>query len=208
LILPGSKNTISDLLWLDRNDMKAAIERHVVKKKPLFGICGGFQMLGRTVRDPFRTESHMEVVEGLGILDVETVLHREKVTRQAIARLHSNNGSNENQFAGYEIHLGETTLGESVRPLFRLQRLGEAGWQDDGAIGDGGTVMGTYLHGMFDSADGLKWLLSHWRRLCGKSETTINVCDPATERELRYDALSDHFRRHMKLDLIYRALNL
>jgi adenosylcobyric acid synthase len=208
LILPGSKNTISDLLWLNRVGMKAAIERHIAKGKPLLGICGGFQMLGRSIRDPFRTESEIELVDGVGILDVETVLHSEKVTRQAIARLHSDNGSNENRFNGYEIHLGETTLGQNVQPLLQLQRLGDAEWHDDGAVGDGGHVMGTYLHGLFDSADGLKWLLSHWHQLCGKNGTTISVCDPATERERRYDALADHFRRNMNVELIFQALDL
>jgi adenosylcobyric acid synthase len=212
LILPGSKNTISDLLWLKRNGMKAAIERHVAVGKPLLGICGGFQMLGRRIRDPFRTESDVEATDGLGILDVETCLLREKITLQAIAKLKNPNsltGKSVNaQFSGYEIHLGDTTLGENVQPLFRLQRLGDAQWQDDGAISEAGRVMGTYLHGMFDSVEGLNWLLSHWRRICEKNGTSASVSDPAVERERRYDALADHFRGHMNLDLIYQALSL
>jgi adenosylcobyric acid synthase len=211
LILPGSKNTISDLVWLKRNGMKAAVERHVVLGKPLLGICGGFQMLGQWIRDPFRTESDTEALDGLGILDLETSLQREKVTRQAIARLQDNNRFNEDQipaqFSGYEIHLGDTALGENVQPLFCLQRLGDTHWYDDGAIGHGGRVMGTYLHGMFDLASGLEWILNHWRRLCGKNGIATRVYDPATERERQYDALADHFRRHMNLDLIYRALD-
>jgi adenosylcobyric acid synthase len=212
LILPGSKNTVSDLMWLKRNGMKAVIDRHVVLGKPLLGICGGFQMLGRSIRDPFRSESEVDVIDGLGILDVETSLHIEKVTRQAVARLKNNNGvsrdSTAAEFTGYEIHVGQTMLGENVQPLFQLQRLGDAEWRDDGAIGHGGKVMGTYLHGMFDSTQGLNWLLNHWRGLCGKNGPAAGVCDPTVERERRYDALADHFRRHMKLDLIYRALNL
>ena len=212
LILPGSKNTISDLMWLKRNGMKAAIERHVALGKPLLGICGGFQMLGRSIRDPFRSESHVDAIGGLGILDVETSLHQEKITRQAIARLQNHDGlsgqSPTAEFSGYEIHLGETTLGENLQPLFHLRRVGDTDWRDDGAISHGGRILGTYLHGVFDSAEGLSWLLNHWRGLCGKNGTTGSICDPMAERERRYDALADHFRRHLKLELVHRALNL
>jgi adenosylcobyric acid synthase len=212
LILPGSKNTISDLMWLKRNGLKAGIERHVLLGKSLLGICGGFQMLGRLIRDPFRSESEVEAVNGLGILDAETCLQQEKITRQAMARLQENNELPKDlsgvEFSGYEIHLGETTLGENLQPLFHLRRVGETEWQHDGAIGHGGRVLGTYLHGIFDSTEGLNWLLNHWRGLSGKNGTTARICDPTAERERRYDALADHFRRHLKLELVHRALNL
>lgn len=203
LILPGSKNTISDLLWLKQNGWTTAIEEHVAAGKPLLGICGGFQMLGNEIRDPFRTESDLEETSGLGLLKITTSLAREKITRQATASFYGLEQSPE--FSGYEIHLGETDLGEGVQPLFRLQRVGEDEVRCDGAVGCDGKVLGTYLHGLFDSAEGLAWLLNHWRRLRGKAPVR-KVFDPKAERERRYDALADHFRRHMKLDLIYRVL--
>ncbi len=203
LILPGSKNTISDLLWLKQNGWTTAIKDHVAAGKPLLGICGGFQMLGDEIRDPYRTESDVKVAPGLGILKVKTSLAPEKITRQASASFYASEESP--KFTGYEIHLGETVLGEGVRPLFRLQRVGDDEVRCDGAVGGDGKVMGTYLHGLFDSADGLSWILDHWRRLLGK-QLTQPVLDPKAERERRYDALADHFRRHMNLDLIYRAL--
>src|SRR5713226_3227950 len=86
LILPGSKNTITDLLWLRESGWEPVIESHAAAGKPLVGICGGFQMLGREIRDPHRTESDIESVPGLNLLDFTTVLEREKVTRQATAR--------------------------------------------------------------------------------------------------------------------------
>ena len=203
LILPGSKNTISDLLWLKRNGWTEVIERHVAAGKPLLGICGGFQMLGLEIRDPYRTESDLEATSGLGLLNITTSLAREKVTRQASATFYDSEQSP--QFNGYEIHLGETELGEGVRPLFRLQRNGDDEARCDGATDCDGRVLGTYLHGLFDSADGVEWLLKHWCSLLGK-HTTSTVLDPKAERERRYDTLADHFRRHMNLDLIYRAI--
>ena len=214
LILPGSKNTITDLLWLRKSGWEPVIESHAAKGKPLLGICGGFQMLGREIRDPLHTESDIEFVSGLKLLDFTTVLEHEKVTRQATARLAKPNylGVNGGEhsrplFSGYEIHLGETLLGNGSEPLFQLQRLGDEESQDDGAISADGRVFGTYLHGLFDSAEGLALVLSHWRKICGKDESTSSAIDPLIERERRYDALADHYRDNLKMDLIYRALD-
>jgi adenosylcobyric acid synthase len=207
LILPGSKNTISDLLWLRKNGWKATIENHVTTGKPLLGICGGFQMLGREIRDPHRTESDIEATQGLGVLNVDTTLAREKVTRQARAGLHDIDvlgGEGNPVFSGYEIHLGETSLGEGVRPLFHLQRAGDNEIRCDGAVSGDGRVLGTYLHGLFDSADGLRWILNHWCRVCGKDP--LKIFDPKAQRERRYNALADHFRQQLRLDIIYQAL--
>src|ERR1700754_5289052 len=210
LILPGSKNTISDLLWLKQNGWTTAIEEHVAAGKPLLGVCGGFQMLGTEISDPYHTEGEVTVAQGVGTLDIKTVLAREKVTRQASASFYNGSFLNESPdnpvFKGYEIHLGETSLGEGVKPLFSLQRAGDDEIICDGAVTCDGKILGTYLHGLFDSVDGLRWILNHWRRLRGKHVTSSNVIDPTVERERRYDALADHFRQHLNLDLIYRAL--
>ncbi|MDX6530474.1 MAG: adenosylcobyric acid synthase [Blastocatellia bacterium] len=214
LILPGSKNTIPDLLWLRKNGWEPVIESHAAAGKPLMGICGGFQMLGREIRDPHHTESDIEFVAGLGLLDFTTVLESEKVTRQATARfakpdclgLGADNHADP-LFSGYEIHLGETIFGNGTQALFELQRLGETQCHQDGAISTDGRVLGTYLHGLFDSAEGLDLLLNHWRKICGKAESSLIATDPLAERERRYDALADHFRSNLKMDVIYRALN-
>src|SRR5215213_5384581 len=146
LILPGSKNTISDLLWLRANGWEHAVRTHAAAGRPLAGICGGFQMLGREVRDPHRTEGDVESVPGLNLLNVTTVLAREKVTRQATARLLDRarfvDDESDPLFSGYEIHLGETTLGDGVRPLFRLERLGGEVGRGDGAISEDGAILG------------------------------------------------------------------
>ena len=214
LILPGSKNTIPDLLWLRNNGWEPAIESHVAAGKPLVGICGGFQMLGSEIRDPHHTESDIEFVPGLNLLNFTTVLEREKVTRQAtawFARPHCLGGDVGNHadalFSGYEIHLGETLLGNGTQPLFQLQRLGDEECHPDGAISTDGRVLGTYLHGLFDSSEGLGLLLNHWRKICGKEKSLSGVTDPLAERERRYDTLAEHFRSNLKMDVIYRALD-
>lgn len=211
LILPGSKNTIPDLNWIRESGWETAVNAHFARGKPIAGICGGFQMMGREIRDPYRAESDIEVIAGLNLLNVTTVLERNKVTRQATARLIDPTPIRDSRgplFSGYEIHLGETLLGDGTRSLFRLRRSGDDETRDDGAISEDGIVFGTYLHGLFDSRDGLAVLLAHWRRLCGKGGTDLSeAIDPLVERERRYDALADHFRRHMNMDVIYRELD-
>ena len=210
LILPGSKNTIPDLLWLREHGWEEAIRSHVEAGKPLAGICGGFQMLGREIRDPHRTESDIETVPGLNLLNVTTVLEREKLTRQATARFFEpaclHGVESDPLFSGYEIHLGETLLEDGTQPLFQLRRLGDTESRLDGAIDRAGRILGTYLHGLFDSAEGLAVLLKHWRQIRGKEECGSVVINPLADREQRYDALAQHFRRNMKMDVIYRAL--
>ncbi len=214
LILPGSKNTIPDLLWLRKNGWEPVIESHAAAGKPLLGICGGFQMLGSEIRDPHHTESDIASLPGLNLLDFSTVLEREKVTRQATARfakpdcLGPDTSNHAHPlFSGYEIHLGETLLGNGTQPLFQLQRLGDEECHHDGAISDDGRVFGTYLHGLFDSAEGLALLINHWRQICGKENPPSGVTYPLAERERRYDALAEHFRSNLKMDVIYRALD-
>lgn len=211
LILPGSKNTIPDLLWLRENGWAAAVHAHAGAGKPLLGICGGFQMLGREIRDPYRTESDIECTAGLGLLDVTTSLTLEKVTRQATARLllptRFSREGHDPVFSGYEIHLGETRLANDTQPLFGLTRLGDDQCLSDGAVNDNGGILGTYLHGLFDSSEGLALLLDHWRKLSGKKSTALPIIDPLEERERRYDVLAEHFRRNLKMDLLYRMID-
>ena len=171
-------------------------------------------MLGSAIRDPHHTESDIEFVPGLNLMDFTTVLEREKVTRQATARfakagcLRSDADNHGGPlFSGYEIHLGETLLGNETQPLFEMQRLGGEESHHDGAISADGRVLGTYLHGLFDSAEGLSLLLKHWRKIWGKENSSPGVTDPLSEREGRYDALAEHFRSNLKMDVIYRALD-
>lgn len=211
LVLPGSKSTIPDLLWLRANGWEAAVREHAAAGKPVIGICGGFQMLGTEIRDPHHTESAIEAVPGLKLLDVITTMAPEKVTRQATARLRQparfDDAAGDPLFSGYEIHLGETILTKGAQPLFSLTRLGDVQSQLDGAINQDGSILGTYLHGLFDSAEGLALLVNHWQKLRGKALSDLRRFDPFAERERRYDALAEHYRANLKMDLIRQALS-
>jgi adenosylcobyric acid synthase len=141
IVIPGSKSTIADLHALDRNGWRAQIVDHATRGGHVVGLCGGYQMLGRVVRDPLGIDGTPGEAEGLGLLDIETVMHPAKTVRNASARsvLH------DVPLTGYEIHLGETTGPDCVRPVAAIDG------RPDGAMSADGRVMGTYLHGLFDA---------------------------------------------------------
>jgi adenosylcobyric acid synthase len=141
IILPGSKATIADLCALRREGWDIDILAHHRRGKPVFGICGGYQMLGRSIADPDGIEGPPGTIEGLGLLDVETRLTRAK-------SLESVSGSAHGQvFGGYEMHVGITAGADCARPFAEL-----ADGRVDGAISADGRSSGTYVHGLFASA--------------------------------------------------------
>jgi len=143
IILPGSKNTMSDLTWLRERGLADWILQQHRCGTTIIGICGGYQMLGRTIRDPEMIESPRSDAEGLGLLPAETHLTREKRTRTVAATT-----AGGTRFDGYEIHLGVTTLDPSERvvPFAQLSDGGTDGVRCAG-------VIGTYLHGALEDPD-------------------------------------------------------
>jgi adenosylcobyric acid synthase len=139
VIIPGSKSTIGDLLHLRENGWDRDLAAHVRRGGHVVGICGGFQMLGRVVRDPNGIEGAVLETEGLGLLDVETVMEPEKTVRNVVARSVRFGVPLE----GYEIHLGRTTGPDTLRPATIIDGA------DDGATSADGKVFGTYMHGLF-----------------------------------------------------------
>ncbi|MCU0832532.1 MAG: cobyric acid synthase CobQ, partial [Rhizobiaceae bacterium] len=137
VILPGSKATISDLACLRRNGWDRDIARLHGQGAEIIGLCGGYQMLGRVIRDPLRLEGADAETEGLGLLDIETVMQPEKTLREVEAFAPLLN----RMVSGYEIHLGTTTGPDCARPTSLI------GARADGARSADGTVWGTYLHG-------------------------------------------------------------
>ncbi|TIP76074.1 MAG: cobyric acid synthase [Mesorhizobium sp.] len=145
VIIPGSKSTIGDLLRFRENGWDRDLAAHRKRGGHVVGICGGFQMLGRVVRDPDGIEGGVTETEGLGLLDVETVMEPEKTVRNVSAR----SVQFDLPLEGYEIHLGRTTGPDTLRPSAVINGV------DDGAISADGKVSGTYLHGLF-SADAFR----------------------------------------------------
>ena len=207
LVLPGSKQTIDDLEWLDRRGFVRKLRRLCEDGIPIIGICGGFQMLGSAIEDPCGIENQGESSsrKGLGFLPVRTVLHAQKTVRRVEGCLRSEflglGQFPENRFEGYEIHVGETFYEPGSRPLAEIARQGIPGSVPDGAVSASGRVLGTYVHGLFDNDDFRHEFLAAARRAVelAPAETWANV---AAEREARIDRLADHLRKSLNMNLI------
>ncbi|MEM6382595.1 MAG: cobyric acid synthase [Pseudomonadota bacterium] len=182
VILPGSKSTLADLKAFHENGWADDLRAHVARGGHVVGLCGGYQMLGRTVADPGGVEGPAESVEGLGLLDVDTVLAKDKTTRAAEG-VHRQSGL---KVRGYEIHLGQTTGGNWNRSMI---------WTPsgaDGMVSEDGRIMGTYLHGVFGSDDFRAWFLGQ----LGATSTLAY-----TERvEAALDGLAAHLDKHLDVD--------
>src|SRR6185312_16818339 len=139
VVIPGSKSTIADLIRFRENGWDRDLVAHRRRGGHVVGICGGYQMLGRVVRDPHGIEGSVKEAEGLGLLDIETVMEPEKTVRNVTAR----SVNFETPLEGYEIHLGVTSGPDCLRPVAVINNA------DDGATSADGKVFGTYLHGLF-----------------------------------------------------------
>jgi adenosylcobyric acid synthase len=183
VILPGSKSTIGDLAFLRAQGWDIDLLAHRRRGGAVLGLCGGYQMLGRTISDPDGVEGPAGTAEGLGLLEVATVLTGNKVTEPA-SGIHL---STHTWITGYEIHLGRTEGADCARPLLRL-----ADGRLDGAISPDGRVGGCYVHGLFGS--------DAFRRayLAGFGASSDLAYDARIEAAL--DALADHVERHLDLD--------
>jgi adenosylcobyric acid synthase len=183
VILPGSKSTIGDLAFLRAQGWDIDVLAHHRRGGAVLGLCGGYQMLGRTISDPDGVEGPAGTAEGLGLLEVATVLTGDKVTEPA-SGIHL---STDTGITGYEIHLGRSEGVDCARPLLRL-----ADGRLDGAISPDGRVGGCYVHGLFGS--------DAFRRayLAGFGAASELAYDARIEAAL--DALADQVERHLNLD--------
>jgi len=194
ILLPGSKNTINDLLELRRNGVAQAILRAHRKGSTIMGICGGYQMMGQQIRDPFNMEGEIEVLPGLGLLPTITEIGKEKVTRQVEFSLNGRRGI----MKGYEIHMGRTLLLENTTasPLNQLSN-GET----DGFLLSP-TCMGTYIHGILDNPLFIDFLLEPHL----KKSNVESTFDYNKFKEEQYDKLAELIRSHINLPLVYEIL--
>ncbi|HEY1942429.1 MAG TPA: cobyric acid synthase [Roseiarcus sp.] len=183
VILPGSKATIADLAFLRAQGWDIDLLAHVRRGGRVLGLCGGYQMLGRRIADPDGIEGPPAEVEGLGLLDVETVMTGDKALRSVAGACLANGAS----FQGYEMHIGRTAGPDCDRPLLRL-----SDGREDGATSPDGRVMGAYAHGLFaNDAQRAAWLAP----LGASSELAYEA---TVERTL--DELAAHLGEHVDLD--------
>lgn len=190
LILPGSKNTIDDLLYLRRSSMAKAVLDRYGQGASVYGICGGFQMMGQAIRDPHHVEGSVTELPGLGLLPVVTELSTEKRTQQVQFRFL--NGQEVCQ--GYEIHMGHSR--SDIRsPLCRI----EADYEDGFFASN--RLWGTYIHGIFDNEAVINAILE-WHSIHLQTET-VSAQD---FRNSMYDRLADHVRRHTDMERFYQIM--
>jgi len=208
VILPGTKSTIPDLEFLRASGFVRAIHDYHAAGGKVIGICGGYQMLGRRITDPELIESDRPEAEGLGLLDVETVLAPLKQTHQAegvlLAAAEAAGMGGAEKVCGYEIHMGETVLGPLARPLIRLTRLsGRGNRLEDGAVSPDGRVWGSYLHGFFDDEAVRSALLQGLR---GDHRPQPSPARPPLTLEGELDRLADHLEKYLDLEAIFARL--
>ena len=190
IILPGTKNTMADLIWLRESGFEAAIMKHVSKDKPLIGVCGGYQMLGFTLKDPYGVE-HGGEISGLGLLNTDTVFADEKRTTQVTGKLSEVGGIfselSGHEYEGYEIHMGVTTNNKSIV--------------------NNNNVYGTYIHGIFDKEEIAKTIVKALLQKKGLSIESVEAFDMNKYKEEQYDILADEMRKNLDMDYIYKVMN-
>lgn len=191
LVLPGSKTVHRDLERLRQQGWDAYIFRHLRYGGKLLGICGGFQMLGRTIHDPHGIEGPAGSHPGLGLLEMETTLEKHKILRQTAGRFHCLPA----RVAGYEIHMGISTGPALTAPLLALEG------RDDGALSADGQIAGTYLHGLFDLPEACNAMLN-WAGYHNAGQAV----DFAAAREAGIDRIADMLATHFDFTRLHAEL--
>lgn len=196
VILPGSKNTCFDLSWIKSKGWSKRLSQYAANGGHVLGICGGYQLMGKTVHDPDGLEGKPGSTEGLGLLPVETVLKAPKTTTRT-KFLWNDIGA-----AGYEIHMGQTTRKQG-RPLFSIiERNNVACKDEDGCISADSRFMGTYLHGLFDNPGVIKCWLEH----IGIKDIDLSDIGGIEARDKEYDLLAEHFEQYIDVQAIDNLL--
>ena len=205
IVLPGTKSTMDDLCWLRTHGLEAQIQRMHGTGTPVLGICGGYQMMGRTLSDPDGVESG-GMVAGMGLLPTETIFKTVKTTTQANGQVLKPEGIFASlagaKTTGYEIHMGETVLLEGTQAFQTLQR----GMQTvtDGCVF--GNACGTYLHGVLDTPEVIESLVSALMQHKGLDASEITAFDPQAYKEEQYNKLADLVRGALDMHTIYQIL--
>ena len=206
VILPGTKNTIEDLNWLKQRGLADQIIRFARSGGMVLGICGGYQMLGETLYDPEHTESRIPKLAGLGLLNFDVTFHKEKTTVQSHGSIRCESGwlqgSNGLLLDGYEIHSGVNRFGPRCVPFLYLNDRTEP----DGVTNPEGNVIGSYLHGIFDT--GVFWH-AVTNRVREQKGMDADTAVPMTMEEFRrreYDRLAQGVRQSLDMDAVYKII--
>lgn len=206
IILPGTKNTLGDLKWLRESGLEAEILKYASKGNPVFGICGGYQMLCETLKDPYGVEEGGEMA-GLHLIHAETIFEKEKVRTRVSGKFNHVagmfSGLEGKSFEGYEIHMGKTYSQGNQADLTTLTTI-------DGEIKTDGScennVYGCYVHGVFDNEMVLNEIGKAILEKKGIHFEERNNFDMDTFKQKEYDKLADGLRKALNMELIYKIL--
>jgi adenosylcobyric acid synthase len=203
-IIPGSKNTIGDFLWLKKMGFPEALKGFSKGGGMVAGICGGFQMMGKVIKDPFSVESGIKEAEGLKLMDKTTVLKGEKKTFQVKAEVYGT--AVREGVGGYEIHMGETIGGGKPFAIIRERNSAPVSVAD-GYVSDDGSIWGTYIHGIFDN-DGFRGaLLNELRRKKGVPVRQASKSF-AGSKEKAISTLADVVCKGLDMERLYSIIGL
>ena len=211
IILPGSKNTLADLTYLRDTGFADEIKKLAAQGTPIIGVCGGNQMLGKTIYDPHHMEGDIEEIEGLGLVESSTTMKAQKTTHQVqfnVSNLQFLNGTFRGEkLVGYEIHMGDTTpLADSVSRCFTItSRSEEAVNVIDGFIDGNHQVMGTYIHGVFDNDEFRRFIINQLRERKGLQPLDV-VFHYFDHKNAAYNRLADIVEEHLDMDYIMSTL--
>ena len=211
IIIPGSKNTIEDLIYIRESGLEKQIKDLQKQGKLIFGICGGYQILGKKLYDPEGIEGAIKEIDGIGLLDIETKFEKEKVTTQVEGIINNDlNGYLKSlgklSVKGYEIHMGETIVkGKSL--LTMTKKLEKNISYQEGCINEEGNVVGTYIHGIFDDIKFSRELINYIRKNKGLKETRSLITSFEEFKNREYDKLAKILRECLDIEKIYEIIN-
>ena len=198
VIIPGTKSTMDDLLWMRQNGIESAIQKLASSGTPVLGVCGGYQMMGEKLQDPHHIEGDLEEMHGMGLLPTETTFTQIKTRTRFTADVKAKDFEGA-KLDGYEIHMGESIV--KGDPFLTLEN-----GKDDGCAC--GTNFGTYLHGLFDTGELTEKLVKY---LCDRKGIKYSEAAPISHSayvEKQYDILADGVRAAMDFDKIYKIMGL
>lgn len=229
ILLPGTKNTMADLKWMRESGLEAAILKEQQKGTVIFGICGGYQILGEVLEDPEWVEEGGSL-RGMGLLPTKTVFTDQKIRTRVSGEIQNLSGSLQGlsgkKLEGYEIHMGVTVPSESIRKaaaarekregkplqisgterLEHFSQIAEEGRQAKAEGACRGNVYGTYVHGIFDGDGIAEEMVRSLARKKGIRLEERKYMDRHAYKESQYDLLADTLRRHLDMDKIYEIL--
>ena len=207
IILPGTKNTMGDLIWMRESGMEAAVLKEASRGKLIFGVCGGYQMLGETLSDPHGVENGGSM-KGMGLLPMETVFAEKKTRTRVQGHFDQLSGVfaplSGAEIEGYEIHMGESILKDNAGTATKITDSVSGKKKEEGAFA--GNVCGTYIHGVFDKEASAEAIIRVIGEKKGIDVENMTGVDFAAFKEQQYDILAAELRKHLDMKKIYEIL--